>query len=145
MVATGAPDNSNWPPGSSEIAPPPVTSDRPMMLRPFHDRLPAEQRCMPSKQRPNSARSLIGDRPMAGDREGEFFMLGADAKLFARLFARGEPRDQFVARLDRRHIDLVTSHAVLSAPERGATLHPVNKSAIAVKVAHREVEPLDAA
>ena len=25
-VSTGAPDNSNWPPGSSEIAPPPVTS-----------------------------------------------------------------------------------------------------------------------
>ena len=26
MVSTGAPDSSNWPPGSSEIAPPPVTS-----------------------------------------------------------------------------------------------------------------------
>ena len=55
---------------------------------------------------------------MAGDREGEFFMLGADAKLFARLFARGEPRDQFVARFDRRHIDLVTSHEVRAPPAK---------------------------
>ena len=33
-VSTGAPDSSNCPPGSSEIAPPPVTSKRPMMLSP---------------------------------------------------------------------------------------------------------------
>ena len=33
-VSTGAPENSNWPPGSSEIAPPPVTSARPMMFGP---------------------------------------------------------------------------------------------------------------
>ena len=33
-VSTGAPDNSNCPPGSSEMAPPPVTSNMPMMLSP---------------------------------------------------------------------------------------------------------------
>ncbi len=32
MVSSGAPDNSNWPPGSIEIAPMPVGSLSPMML-----------------------------------------------------------------------------------------------------------------
>ena len=63
----------------------------------------------------SSARMLraagIGHRPMAVDGEGELLVLGADAELRLRLAARFEPGDEFVARLDRGHVDLVTSHA----------------------------------
>jgi hypothetical protein len=38
-------------------------------------------------------------------------MLGADAEHALGLATRLEPRDQFVARVDRRHIDLIASHA----------------------------------
>jgi hypothetical protein len=38
-------------------------------------------------------------------------VLGADTELRLRLAARGEPRDEFVARRYRRHVDLITSHA----------------------------------
>ena len=48
MVSTGAPDSSNWPPGSSEIAPPPVTSARPMMLSPSMIGSQPSRCCMPS-------------------------------------------------------------------------------------------------
>src|SRR6185437_13570292 len=40
-----------------------------------------------------------------------FLVLGAGAELRLRLAARFEPGDEFVARLDRGHVDLVTSHA----------------------------------
>ena len=47
--STGAPDNSNWPPGSSEIAPPPVTSNIPMMFSPSMIGSQPSRSCMPSK------------------------------------------------------------------------------------------------
>ena len=56
MVATGAPDSSNWPPGSSEMAPPPVTSERPMMFGPSMIGSQPSSGCMPS----SSARMLRG-------------------------------------------------------------------------------------
>ncbi len=53
---------------------------------------------------------------MIGDGEGELLVLGADAELCLWLAARFQPGDEFVARLDRRHVDLVTSHAGLHFP-----------------------------
>ena len=47
-VSTGAPDSSNWPPGSSEIAPPPVTSASPMMFSPSMIGSQPSRCCMPS-------------------------------------------------------------------------------------------------
>src|SRR6185295_8650722 len=37
-------------------------------------------------------------------------MLGSDTKLRLGFAARFEPRNEFLARLDRRHVDLVASH-----------------------------------
>ena len=77
----------------------------------LHDRLPAEQVVHAVEQRADAARARIGHRPVALHGEGEFLVLGADAELRLRLAARFEPGDEFVARLDRGHVDLVTSHA----------------------------------
>ena len=66
---------------------------------------------MPSSSARMRAAAGIGHRPVAVDGEGEFLVLGADAELRLRLAARFEPGDEFVARLDRGHVDLVTSHA----------------------------------
>jgi hypothetical protein len=77
----------------------------------FHDRLPAEQKLHPFQQCLDAARLLIGDRIVAAVSEGKFFVLGADTELCLRLAAFREPGDEFVARLDRPHVDLVASHA----------------------------------
>src|SRR5215813_9071727 len=53
-VSTGAPESSNCPPGSSEIAPPPVTSNKPMMLSASTIGSQPSRCCMPS----SSARML---------------------------------------------------------------------------------------
>src|SRR5205814_3410107 len=74
------------------------------------DRLPAEQMLHAFEQRADRAAAVIGHRPVALDRERKFLVLGADAELRLRLAAGCEPRNEFVARLDRRQIDLVTSH-----------------------------------
>ena len=79
------------------------------------DRLPAEQVLHALEQRADARAALIGHRPVAVDREGELLVLGADAEFRLRLDARFEPRDEFVARFDRRHVDLVTSHAGVPA------------------------------
>ena len=47
-------------------------------------------------------------------------MLGADAQLRLRLLALSDPGDEFVARVERGHIDLVTSHAAASLNVREA-------------------------
>ena len=60
-------------------------------------------------------RPVVGHRPVALDRERELLVLGADAEFRLRLAARLEPRDEFVARFDRCHVDLVTSHAGVPA------------------------------
>ena len=77
----------------------------------LHDRLPAEDVVHALEQRADRAAAGIGHGPVVFDREGEFLVLGADAELVLRLAARFEPGDEFVARLDRGHVDLVTSHA----------------------------------
>jgi hypothetical protein len=76
----------------------------------LHDRFPAEQEPHAFEQRADAARSFVGNRVVAVDRKGEFLVLGADAELGLRLHALLQPRDQLVARLDRRHVDLVASH-----------------------------------
>src|SRR5262249_50319975 len=48
---------------------------------------------------------------MVGDPERELLVLGADQERRLGLAPRLEPRDQLVARSDRRHIDLVAGHA----------------------------------
>ena len=77
----------------------------------LHDRLPAEQMLHAVEQCANAARPAVGHGPMAIHGEDELLVLGADAELRLRLAARLKPRDQFVARIDRRHVDLVASHA----------------------------------
>ena len=81
------------------------------MLPPLDDRLPAEQQLHALEQRLDAARPLVGDRRVAAERERELLVLGADPVLRLRLTARFQPRDEFVARFDRRHVDLVAGHA----------------------------------
>ena len=109
-VSTGAPDSSNWPPGSSEIAPPPVTSYSPMMLPRSMIGSQPSRSCMPSSSAPMPRAPFVRHGMMAFERERRLLVLGADPEFGRRLHARFQPRHQFVARLQRRHIDLVTRH-----------------------------------
>src|SRR5262252_2970547 len=59
---------------------------------------------------------------MALDRKHKFLVLGTEAKPRSGLPARFKPRDEFLARFDRRHVDLVASHKAVPT-ERAATLH----------------------
>src|SRR4029077_19428369 len=79
----------------------------------FDDRLPAEQMLHAVEQRADAAASVIGNRRMTFEHEGEFLVLGADAEFRPGLAAVREPRDEIVARFDRRHVDLVTCHFYL--------------------------------
>ena len=76
----------------------------------LHDRLPAEQEFHAFEQRTDAARAFVGHRIVTFERERRLLVLGADAEIRFRLHARFEPGDEFVARLQRRHIDLVTRH-----------------------------------
>ena len=76
----------------------------------LHDRLPAEQKLHAFEQRADAARAFIRHGLMALERERRLLVLGADAEFGRRLHARFQPRHEFVARLQRRHIDLVTRH-----------------------------------
>ena len=76
----------------------------------LHDRLPAEQQLHALQQRADAPRAFVGHGMMALQRERRFLVLGADPEFGRWLHARFEPRDQLVARLQRRHIDLVTRH-----------------------------------
>ena len=76
----------------------------------LHDRLPAEDIVQAFQQRADRALALIRHGTIVRDGEGELLVLGAGPELCLRLAACFEPGDEFVARLDRRHIDLVTSH-----------------------------------
>ena len=76
----------------------------------LHDRLPAEQKLHAFEQRADAARAFVGHGLTALQRERGLLVLGTDAELGRRLAAGLEPRDEFVTRLQRRHIDLVTRH-----------------------------------
>src|SRR4029078_7726744 len=62
------------------------------------------------EQGTDAARAFVWHGLKALQRERGLLVLGADAELGRRLAARLEPRDEFVTRLQRRHIDLVTRH-----------------------------------
>ena len=89
----------------------------------LHDRLPAEHVLHAFEQRMDRAPPMVGHRAMAIEREHELLVLGTDAEIRLRLTPRLEPRDQVVARLDRRHVDLVASHAEGFRRKKSATIH----------------------
>ena len=91
-------------------------------VRPVHDRLPAEQMLHADEQRADRALPVIGHRIVPAGGEGELLVLGADPELRLRLRALLEPRDELVARFDRRQVHYVTGHQGIPA-EKGATLH----------------------
>src|SRR5262245_20584613 len=86
------------------------------------DRFPTEQMLHAFEQRTDTAAALIGDRVVALDRKHELLVLGTEAELRSGLAARLKPRDEFLARFDRRHVDLVASHTAVPT-KRAATLH----------------------
>ena len=90
---------------------------------------------MPSSSARMRALAGIRHRLVAIDGEGEFLVLGADAELRLRLAARFEPGDEFVARLDGGHVDLVTSHASEFPAKRAATLNMGRRKGNARRVA----------
>src|SRR3954471_1410665 len=110
MVSSGAPDNSNCPPGSSEIAPPPVTSARPMMFGPSIIGSQPSKCCMPTSSEWIETRPLYGTGSGLPRGEGNFPVRGADAPLPFGLGPLGDPRDDLAARFDRGQVDNVTSH-----------------------------------
>src|SRR5215475_5357325 len=56
---------------------------------------------------------------MAIDRKHELLVLGTEAELRSGLAARLEPRDELLARFDRRHVDLVASHTAVPTAREG--------------------------
>src|SRR5262249_27096545 len=81
------------------------------------DRFPTEQMLHAFQQCTDAAAALVRDRVMAIDRKHELLVLGAEAELRSGLAARLEPRDELLARFDRRHVDLVASHTAV--PTKG--------------------------
>ena len=79
-------------------------------VRPVHDRLPAEQMLHADEQRADRAAAFVGDRLVRVGRERELLVLGPGPPLRLRFRAFGEPRDELVARFDRRQVDNVTGH-----------------------------------
>src|SRR5262249_43496667 len=71
-----------------------------------------------------------GYRTMPLDREGELLVLGADAELRSRLAALLEPRDKLVARVERRHVDLIAGHRVPSGKKGGDLTHGIEERAM---------------
>src|SRR5215469_4586601 len=85
------------------------------------NRFPTEQMLHAFEQRTDAALTLIRDRFVAVDRKHEFLVLGTEAKPRSGLAARFKPRDEFLARFDRRHVDLVASHTAVPT-EKGRDL-----------------------
>src|SRR5207244_3181378 len=92
----------------------------------FEDRFPAEQHLHALEQGADAALAVIGNGRMPILGEGEFLVLGAEPE--SRLWpdALLEPADEIVTPLDRRHVDLITSHAGVPA-KTAATLHAGRK------------------
>ena len=85
-VRSGAPDSSNWPPGSSDTVPPSALAVGALQgddVVALHDRLPAEAGDQPLHQRAHAARALIGHGPQRVGVEQELLVLGADAPALA--------------------------------------------------------------
>src|SRR5262249_37331660 len=84
----------------------------------LHDRLPPKQMLHSFEQGADAAAPLVGNGPVVADAERKFLVLGTDMKLRLRLDAGLEPRDEFVGRLDRSHVDLIASHGQPSSKSR---------------------------
>src|SRR5262245_52672156 len=80
------------------------------------------------KQRANAATALVGHRPEFLDCEYKFLVLRADTELRALFAARLEPRDEFVTRFDRPHIELITSHLGFAPKGRRPYTAPARES-----------------
>src|SRR5262249_44432249 len=65
-------------------------------VRPFHDRLPAEQMLHPFQERADAARPFVSHRTMTLEREGEFLVLGTDAELGFGFCPLGQARSRFL-------------------------------------------------
>jgi hypothetical protein len=83
----------------------------------LEDGLPPEQVLHAFEQRANAAAAVVRNGVIALHHEHELLVLGADAELRLGFAARFEPRNKFLARLDRRHVDLVAGHA--GVPTKG--------------------------
>jgi hypothetical protein len=110
MVSSGAPDSSNGLQRDRSAAGHVEKADDMAVL---HDRLPAEQGLHALQQCADTPLPLIGHGSMVGFAERYFFVLGADAETGFRLGPLGEPRDQFIARFDGGHVDLIARHGPL--------------------------------
>ncbi len=100
-VSSGAPDSSNWPPGSRLMLPPssPSGALQGDDLVALHDRLPAEAGDQRLHQGADAALALVGHRRQRVGVEDELLVLGADPPLSLGLLAGGDP-----ARRGRRAI-----------------------------------------
>ena len=103
-VLTGAPESSNWPPGSRVTLARPRCSaiGRPCLLQ----RLPAEALGQALEQRPHAALALVGQRPQVVVGVAELLVLGADPPVALRLAAGLEILDQLAAVGDRLALGL---------------------------------------
>ena len=109
----------------------------------LHDRLPAEQMLHAVEQGADAARPAIGHGPVAVHGEDELLVLGADAEFRFRLAARRKPRDQLVARADRRHVDLVAGHSGVPAKKGRDLNHGNGERAMLTAGGHiRRLEPI---
>jgi hypothetical protein len=92
-LSSGAPDNSNWPPGSSETVGVVGQADDMVAL---HHRAPAET-LQAGEQRLDAARPGVRRGRQVVAAEHEFLVLGADAPLRRRFAAGGEVLDELTA------------------------------------------------
>jgi hypothetical protein len=87
MDFSGAPESSNWPPGSSEMAAAAYRIGEPDDRLAVMDRLPAEQCLHALEERADAPRALVGHGTVAVLVEAELLVLRADAPSVAWLRA----------------------------------------------------------
>ena len=118
LESSGAPDSSNWPPGSSEMAPPPWLSKRPIRAPPSSIASQFCARAHAVEQSLDAAlvrgAPLIGNRAQIGAIEGDFLVLRSYQERALRFAPPFKPADKFVARRDWGFIDNVAGHGRLS-------------------------------
>ena len=114
--SSGAPESSNWPPGSSETAPP-ASRRKGRYMAPSRRSAPSRVRpaCLRAGRECRLARrGRIGDGAQIGAIEGNFLVFRADAKFRRRLGAGFAPGDKLIARRNGRRIGNVAGHEKLS-------------------------------
>ncbi len=102
--SSGAPESSNWPPGSSDtvaigsLVRPPERDD----VVAFDDRQPAVARDQRFEDRADAARAVVGNRAQVVGVEDDLLVLGADAPFRRRLRSGRDPVDEIGARAHDR-------------------------------------------